>query len=86
MSHDRYFLNTVCTNIVDVDYGKIKIYPGNYDFWYESNQLIQKQMKESNKKKEEKINVFIFLLAIGKLLQDLVHHKDQNKQHLERRH
>ena len=55
MSHDRYFLNTVCTNIVDVDYGKIKIYPGNYDFWYQSNQLIQKQMKESNKKKEEKI-------------------------------
>ena len=55
VSHDRYFLNTVCTNIVDVDYGKIKIYPGNYDFWYQSNQLIQKQMKESNKKKEEKI-------------------------------
>ena len=55
VSHDRYFLNTVCTNIVDVDYGQIKIYPGNYDFWYQSNQLIQKQMKESNKKKEEKI-------------------------------
>ena len=55
VSHDRYFLNTVCTNIADVDYGKIKIYPGNYDFWYQSNQLLQKQMRDSNKKKEEKI-------------------------------
>ena len=55
VSHDRYFLNKVCTNIADVDYGKIKIYPGNYDFWYESSQLIQKQMREQNKKKEEKI-------------------------------
>lgn len=55
VSHDRYFLNKVCTNIADVDYGKIKIYPGNYDFWYESSQLLQKQMREQNKKKEEKI-------------------------------
>ena len=55
VSHDRYFLNKVCTNIADVDFGKIKIYPGNYDFWYESSQLLQKQMKEQNKKKEEKI-------------------------------
>lgn len=55
VSHDRYFLNTVCTNIADVDYGKIKIFPGNYDFWYQSNQLLQRQMRESNKKKEEKI-------------------------------
>ena len=55
VSHDRYFLNKVCTNIADVDYGKIKIYPGNYDFWYESSQLIQKQMRDQNKKKEEKI-------------------------------
>lgn len=55
VSHDRYFLNKVCTNIADVDFGKITIYPGNYDFWYESSQLALKQMKEQNKKKEEKI-------------------------------
>ena len=55
VSHDRYFLNKVCTHICDVDYGEIKLYPGNYDFWYESSQLIQKQMREQNKKKEEKI-------------------------------
>ena len=52
VSHDRYFLNKVCTHIADVDFGKIKIYPGNYDFWYESSQLALKQMKEQNKKKE----------------------------------
>ena len=55
ISHDRYFLNKVCTHIADVDFGKIKVYPGNYDFWYESSQLALKQMKEQNKKKEEKI-------------------------------
>lgn len=55
VSHDRHFLNNVCTHIVDVDYTKIKIYVGNYDFWYESSQLMIKQMKEANKKKEEKI-------------------------------
>ena len=55
VSHDRYFLNKVCTHIADVDFGKIKVYPGNYDFWYESSQLALKQMKETNKKKEEKI-------------------------------
>ena len=55
VSHDRYFLNKVCTHIADVDYGKIKVYPGNYDFWYESSQLALKQMKDANKKKEEKI-------------------------------
>ena len=55
VSHDRYFLNKVCTDIADVDFGKIKVYPGNYDFWYESSQLALKQMKEQNKKKEEKI-------------------------------
>ncbi|MDR0978678.1 MAG: ATP-binding cassette domain-containing protein [Lachnospiraceae bacterium] len=55
VSHDRYFLNKVCTHVADVDFGKIKVYPGNYDFWYESSQLVQKQMRESNKKKEEKI-------------------------------
>ena len=55
VSHDRYFLNKVCTHIADVDFGKITVYPGNYDFWYESSQLALKQMKEANKKKEEKI-------------------------------
>jgi len=55
VSHDRYFLNKVCTHIVDIDYCKMKLYIGNYDFWYESSELLQKQMRESNKKKEEKI-------------------------------
>ena len=55
VSHDRYFLNKVCTNIADIDYGKIQLYAGNYDFWFESSQLLVKQMKEANKKKEEKI-------------------------------
>ena len=55
VSHDRYFLNKVCTQIADIDYSKIQLYAGNYDFWYESSQLIIKQMKEANKKKEEKI-------------------------------
>ena len=55
VSHDRYFLNKVCTHIADVDFGQIKVYPGNYDFWYESSQLALKQAREQNKKKEEKI-------------------------------
>ena len=55
VSHDRYFLNKVCTHIADIDYAKIQLYSGNYDFWYESSQLMIKQMKEANKKKEEKI-------------------------------
>ena len=55
VSHDRYFLNKVCTQIADIDYGKIQLYAGNYDFWVESSALIIKQMKEANKKKEEKI-------------------------------
>ena len=55
VSHDRYFLNKVCTHIADIDYGKIQLFAGNYDFWYESSQLIIKQRKEANKKKEEKI-------------------------------
>ncbi len=55
VSHDRYFLNKVCTQIADIDYGKIKLYAGNYDFWYVSSQLLIRQMKEANKKKEEKI-------------------------------
>lgn len=55
VSHDRYFLNKVCTHTADIDYGKIQLYAGNYDFWYESSQLMIKQMKEANKKKEEKM-------------------------------
>jgi ATPase subunit of ABC transporter with duplicated ATPase domains len=55
VSHDRYFLNKVCTHTADIDYAKIQLYAGNYDFWYESSQLLVKQMKDANKKKEEKI-------------------------------
>ena len=55
VSHDRYFLNKVCTHTADIDYGKIQLYAGNYDFWFESSQLLIRQMKEANKKKEEKI-------------------------------
>ncbi len=55
VSHDRHFLNKVCTHIVDIDYGRIKMFVGNYDFWYESSELIQRQMRDSNKRKEEKI-------------------------------
>ncbi|MDO5292425.1 MAG: ATP-binding cassette domain-containing protein [bacterium] len=55
VSHDRYFLNKVCTHTADIDYAKIQLYAGNYDFWYESSQLMVKQMKDANKKKEEKI-------------------------------
>ena len=54
VSHDRYFLNKVCTQIADIDYGKIQLYAGNYDFWYESSQLLIKQMKEANKKEGRK--------------------------------
>jgi ATPase subunit of ABC transporter with duplicated ATPase domains len=55
VSHDRHFLNTVCTHIVDIDYKKIKLYVGNYDFWYESSQLMQRLMKDQNRKREDKI-------------------------------
>ena len=55
VSHDRHFLNTICTHIVDIDYNKIKMYVGNYDFWYESSQLVQNLIKNQNKKNEEKI-------------------------------
>jgi len=55
VAHDRYFLNTVCTHMVDIDYGKIKMYVGNYDFWYDSSQLVQRLIKEKNKKGEDKI-------------------------------
>ena len=63
VSHDRHFLNKVCTHIADIDYGKIKLYVGNYDFWYESSELLQKQMRESNKKKEEKIKELQVFIA-----------------------
>lgn len=69
VSHDRYFLNTVCTHIVDIDYGKIKMYVGNYDFWYESSQLIQKLMKEQSKKaaqKREELMAFIARFSANK--------------------
>ena len=69
VSHDRHFLNTVCTNIVDVDYGKIKMYVGNYDFWYESSQLIQQLIRNKNKRAEEKIaelQTFIARFAANK--------------------
>ena len=55
VSHDRHFLNTICTHIVDIDYGKIKMYVGNYEFWYESSQLVQQLMRNQNKRNEEKI-------------------------------
>ena len=55
VSHDRYFLNTVCTHIVDIDYSKVKMYVGNYDFWYESSQLVQQLMKNQSKRNEDKI-------------------------------
>ena len=69
VSHDRHFLNTVCTNIVDVDYGGIKMYVGNYEFWYESSQLVQQLIKNQNKRNEEKI----------KELQDFISRFSANK-------
>ena len=69
VSHDRHFLNNVCTHIVDIDYGKIKMYVGNYDFWYESSQLVQQLIKNQNKKNEEKI----------KELQDFISRFSANK-------
>ena len=69
VSHDRHFLNTICTHIVDIDYGKIKMYVGNYDFWYESSQLVQNLMKNQNKRNEEKI----------KELQDFISRFSANK-------
>ena len=65
VSHDRYFLNKVCTNIADIDYGKIQLYAGNYDFWYESSQLLVKQMKEANKKKEERLKSYRNLFHVS---------------------
>ncbi len=69
VSHDRHFLNTVCTHIVDIDYGKIKMYVGNYDFWYESSQLVQAMIRNKNKRNQEKIEelqLFIQRFAANK--------------------
>ena len=80
VSHDRHFLNKVCTHIADIDYGKIKLYIGNYDFWYETSQLLQRQAKEQNKKAEQR----------AKELQELFHDLQQmrlkaNRQPAERK-
>ena len=69
VSHDRHFLNTVCTHTVDIDYGKIKMYVGNYDFWYESSQMVQAMIRNKNKKNQEKIEelqLFIQLFSANK--------------------
>lgn len=79
VSHDRHFLNTVCTNIVDVDYGKIKMYVGNYEFWYESSQLIQKMIKDQNKKNEDKIR------ELQSFIQRFSANKSKSKQATSRR-
>lgn len=79
VSHDRHFLNTVCTSIVDVDYGKIKMYVGNYEFWYESSQLIQKMIKDQNKKNEEKIK------ELQSFIQRFSANKSKSKQATSRR-
>ena len=66
VSHDRHFLNTVCTHMVDIDYGKIKMYVGNYEFWYESSQMVQAMIKQQNKKNEDKIKELqSFLLEVA---------------------
>ncbi len=79
VSHDRHFLNNVCTHIVDVDYNKIKIYVGNYDFWYESSQLIQRVMREQNKKNEDKIR------ELQNFIQRFSANKSKSKQATSRR-
>lgn len=79
VSHDRHFLNTVCTNIVDVDYGKIKMYVGNYEFWYESSQMIQRMLKDQNKKNEDKIK------ELQNFIQRFSANKSKSKQATSRR-
>ena len=79
VSHDRHFLNTVCTNIVDVDYGQIRMYVGNYEFWYESSQLMQKMIKDQNKKNEEKIK------ELQNFIQRFSANKSKSKQATSRR-
>ena len=79
VSHDRHFLNTVCTNIVDVDYGQIKMYVGNYEFWYESSQMVQKMLKDQNKKYEDKIK------ELQSFIQRFSANKSKSKQATSRR-
>ena len=79
VSHDRHFLNTVCTNIVDVDYGGIKMYVGNYEFWYESSQMMQRLIRDQNKKKEEKIK------ELQSFIQRFSANKSKSKQATSRR-
>ncbi|PWM98044.1 MAG: ABC transporter ATP-binding protein, partial [Massilioclostridium sp.] len=79
VSHDRHFLNNVCTHIVDVDYTQIKIYVGNYDFWYESSQLMQRMIKDQNKKKEDKIK------ELQNFIQRFSANKSKSKQATSRR-
>ena len=79
VSHDRHFLNNVCTHIVDVDYTKIKIYVGNYDFWYESSQLMQRLIRDQNKKNEEKIK------ELQSFIQRFSANKSKSKQATSRR-
>lgn len=67
VSHDRHFLNNVCTHIADLDFGKIKVYVGNYDFWYQSSQLAQKMAQEQNKKKEEKMKELQDFVLVSQL-------------------
>ena len=79
VSHDRYFLNNVCTHIVDIDYGKIKMYVGNYDFWYESSQLMQKLVKDQNKRAEQKIQELQTFIARFSALQSFISRFAANK-------
>ncbi|MDD3347941.1 ABC-F family ATP-binding cassette domain-containing protein [Oscillibacter sp.] len=79
VSHDRHFLNTVCTNIVDVDYGGIRMYVGNYEFWYESSQLMQRMVRDQNKKKEDKIK------ELQEFVQRFSANKSKSKQATSRR-
>lgn len=80
VSHDRHFLNNVCTHIADLDYGKIKIYVGNYDFWYQSSELAQQMLQDSNKKKEEKLKNFKISLHVSQQT-----HQNLSKQRAVRR-
>ncbi|MEG0900054.1 MAG: ATP-binding cassette domain-containing protein [Oscillospiraceae bacterium] len=79
VSHDRHFLNSVCTHIVDVDYGKIKMYVGNYDFWYESSKIMQQMSKDLNKKSEDKIK------ELQKFIERFSANKSKSKQATSRR-
>lgn len=80
VSHDRHFLNNICTHICDLDFGKIQLYVGNYDFWYQSSQLARRMMEDSNKKKEEKLKNFKSLSLVSQQML-----RNQNKQQVERK-